>query len=180
MEILVGFVVLIGAVALVNLLLTLAVVRRLRLMSEQPTTRSAAPPELDELPAGRPVPPFRGRTLTGEPIAADDLLGHETVFAFFDTGCSVCKTTIPKLVGHADANGLKPGQVVVVIGDGGGEPDEYARELDGAATVIVEPRLGPVAQEFGIQGVPAFVRADAEGVVMRSGTSVAALAPVSA
>ncbi|MDT0302461.1 TlpA family protein disulfide reductase [Streptomonospora wellingtoniae] len=179
MEILVGFVVLIGAVTLINLLLTLAVVRRLRRLDERPAAQAAAPPQLDELPAGSPVPRFRSRTLAGEAITSDDLLGQETVFAFFDTGCSVCKTVIPKLAAHADANGLKPGQVVVVIGDQGAESGEYTRELDGVATVIVEPRMGPVAQEFGIQGVPAFVRADAEGVVMRSGTTVAALVPVS-
>ncbi|MUL40258.1 redoxin domain-containing protein [Streptomonospora sp. PA3] len=177
MEILVGFVVLIGAVALLNLLLTMAVVRRLRQLAEQPAARGSAGPELEEVPAGSPVPSFRSRTLPGEPVTSESLLGRETVFAFFDTGCSVCKSAIPKLLAHAAEKRLTPGQVVVVVGDQGGESGEYTGRLDGAATVILEPRLGPVAQAFGIQGVPAFVRADARGTVVTSGNTVDALAP---
>jgi hypothetical protein len=166
MPFLVAAIVLIGAIAALNLLLTVAMIRRLRETAVRPV---APPPDLPELPAGSRVPAFHAEAVSGETVTNESLTGSAAIFAFLDTGCSSCKSSLPKLVAYADANGLKPGQVIAVVGDAEGDTAAYLSLLDGVATVIVEETLGPVARAFSIDGFPAFVLSDADGVVTRSG-----------
>jgi thiol-disulfide isomerase/thioredoxin len=166
MEFLVSIVALIGAMSVLNLLLTMAVIRRLKQKPSDPIE-----PDLPELPAGSKLPVFRGESVSGAVVASADLAGSGSLFAFFDTGCSVCKPTVPKLVEYARDNGLKADQVIAVIGGDRVAATEYVEELDGAATVIVEETLGPVASAFSITGIPAFVEVDSTGTVVRSGTA---------
>jgi hypothetical protein len=175
MPFLIAAVVLIGAVTALNLLLTLAVIRRLR----QPGTgaaRSFIDPDLPELPAGSPVPPFRAETVSGRTITAQSLSGSEAVYAFFDSGCSSCRPTIPRLIAYAERRGLTPHQVVAVVGGDPADAGDYLSALDGRASVVVEDTLGPVAEAFAIHSFPAFVIADPGGIVRRSGDSASTLA----
>ncbi|MFE1166436.1 hypothetical protein [Nocardiopsis sp. NPDC058789] len=174
-----GAVVLIGVVSVLNLVLTLAVIRRLRETSQDVRSASASgPATLDELPAGTPIPSFRATTPEGKEVTSDEHLGQQTVYAFFDTSCTMCKSRLTPLVERARHNGLTPEQVVVVIGDADGRADEYTTLLDDGVTVIVEEPFGPVAQEFPLQGVPTFILADESGRVTRSGPDLDAVPAV--
>ena len=166
MEFLVAVVALIGALTVLNLLLIMAVIRRLKKMNSLSVPDGS---DIPELPIGIRIPDFRAESTSGAVVTTGDLIGSESVFAFFDTGCSVCKTTIPKLIDHANAQGLKADHVIAVVG-GRDSAAEYVDGLDGAATVIVEDSLGPVAAAFSISGFPAFVVVDGDGRVLRAGT----------
>lgn len=175
MSFLVAAVVLIGVITILNLLLTMAVIRKLRNTASTGAER-VAPPDLPELPAGSRVPVFHGEAISGETVSAQTTAGSAAVFAFFDTGCSACKPTVPKLIEYAKKNALPAGQVIAVVGDDGGDASEYVSELGGTATVIVEETMGNMARAFSIHGFPAFVIADADGVVVRSGNGAGTLA----
>ncbi|MFF5205874.1 TlpA family protein disulfide reductase [Streptosporangium sp. NPDC000396] len=168
MSLLVAAVVLIGGISIVNLLLTLAVIRRLRDPAATGAGR-AAPPDLPELPAGSPVPAFQGQTVSGQTVSAQTTAGSAAVFAFFDTGCSSCKPAVPKLVNFAKKHALPAGQVIAVVGDNDGNAAEYIDALGDTATVIVEETMGNMARAFSLDSFPAFVIADADGVIVRSG-----------
>ncbi|WP_208034781.1 redoxin family protein [Streptomyces cyanogenus] len=152
--------------AVFNLFLTMAVIRRLK-----QNAPDLAEPDLPELPPGSRLPDFHGESISGTPVTAHTVAGTDSIFAFYDTGCSACKTTIPQLIGYAQGKGLKPDQVIAVVGGDRAAADVYAAELDGVATVIVEDTLGPVASAFSISGIPAFVQVDSGGTVVRSGTA---------
>ncbi len=172
MHILTGAVALVGLVALLNLLLTLALIRRIRQMGASAGPSVPVDGDLEEFTAGTPIPTFESTSLEGERVASDDHIGQETVYAFFDTACSVCKTRLTPLVEHAQARGMRPEQVVVVIGHSQGDSSEYTVPLEGHATVIVEEPLGEVAQAFSVEGFPTFVHADSRGRIVRSGVDV--------
>ncbi|WP_433257225.1 TlpA family protein disulfide reductase [Streptosporangium sp. CA-135522] len=159
---------LIGGISVLNLLLTMAVIRKLRDTASTGAGR-AAPPDLPELPAGSRMPSFHGEAVSGEIVSAQTTAGSAAVFAFFDTGCSACKPTVPKLIEFARKNALPTGQVIAVVGDNDGNASEYVDELGGTATVIVEETMGSMARAFSINSFPAFVIAGADGVVVRSG-----------
>ena len=141
--------------------------RRLKQKGSGPVTDGS---DIPELPIGSRIPDFRAESTSGAVVATEDLLGSEAVFAFFDTGCAVCKTTIPKLIDHADAHGLKADQVIAVVGGRENSAADYVNGLEGAATLILEDSLGPVAAAFSIPGFPAFVVVDGDGRVVRAGT----------
>lgn len=175
MPYLVAAVVLFSAIATLNLLLTLAVIRKLR-QSPPAGPKLAPDPDLPELPAGSPVPAFHAEAVSGRAVSDKSQNGSEAVYAFFDSGCSSCRPTIPRLIDYAKRHGLAPDQVVAVVGGEPADADEYVSALDGRATVILEETLGPVAAAFSIHSFPAFVIADPGGVVRRSGDSTSTLA----
>ncbi|MEU2914638.1 peroxiredoxin family protein [Streptomyces massasporeus] len=169
MGFLVAVVALIGALTVLNLLLIMAIMRRLKQQNSVSNANSNGS-DIPELPVGSRIPDFRAESTSGAVVAARELVGADSVFAFFDTGCSVCKTTIPKLRDHAEAHGLKADQVIAVVGGSESAAGEYVEQLDGVATVIVEESVGPVASAFSISGFPAFVVVDGDGLVVRAGT----------
>jgi thiol-disulfide isomerase/thioredoxin len=175
MPYLVAAVVLFSAIATLNLLLTLAVIRKLR-QSPPAGPKLAPDPDLPELPAGSPVPSFHAEAVSGRSVSDKSQSESEAVYAFFDSGCSSCRPTIPRLLDYAKRNGLTPDQIVAVVGGEAADAGEYVDALDGRATVILEETLGPVAAAFSIHSFPAFVIADPGGVVRRSGDSTSTLA----
>ncbi|MDX3312768.1 TlpA family protein disulfide reductase [Streptomyces sp. NPDC054884] len=167
MRFLVAVVVLIGALTVLNLFLTMAIIRRIKQTNVAPRREGS---EIPELEVGTRIPDFRAESTSGAVVTNADFFGTEAVLAFYDTGCAVCKTTIPKLIDHAQVNGLKADQVIAVVGGRGNSAADYVDGLDGAATVVLEDSLGPVASAFSIPGFPAFVVVDADGRVVRAGT----------
>ncbi|GGT02178.1 hypothetical protein GCM10010156_70150 [Planobispora rosea] len=165
---LVAIVVLVGALALLNLLLTFGVVRRLREHTELLADRvPASSPEPPSLPVGRRVSAFRGATTGGEPLTHDSWPG-DTLVAFVSPDCGPCRERVPSLVETARLwpGGRQATMVVVIAG-----PDastEYAELLSPVARVVVEPPGGPVAAAFGVAAFPLFGVVDRSGRVLRS------------
>jgi hypothetical protein len=152
--VLVAAVVLIGLVSLLNLLLCLGVIRRLREQGQAgPHRHGATDPGPIQLPVGQPVPAFEARTVTGEPIGPADLTGR-TIVGFFSPGCEACEVQLPLFVTAARESHRPP--VAVVVG-----PDDttapYVEKLRDSAQVVQEQERGPIQQAFGVRGFPAFV-----------------------
>lgn len=178
MGILIAAVVLLTALALFNLVLTLALVRRLRQAEDSARDRvEPSGPNLAEIPAGSRIPEFTASTTTGATVSSETLLGDRAVYAFFDTGCGVCRTQLQPLVDSARAAGLAPGQVIAFVGDSEGNAEAYTSVLEGHATVVLQELHEGLGKALSLAGVPAFVLADADGVVLRSGVEAKDLGP---
>lgn len=165
MAFLVAGLVLVGVIAVLNLLLTMAVIRRLR---RQEAMMSM--PDMDSGPAiGSKLPAFSAEPVSGDVVTSDDLIGSPAILAFFSTDCSACKTSIPYLVEYAEVNNLKPRQVLVVVGGEDREKrDEIAAELNSVASVVYEAHHGPMAANFDVKALPTFVMIDDKGTVIRT------------
>ncbi|MFD6952353.1 hypothetical protein A6A08_09435 [Nocardiopsis sp. TSRI0078] len=148
---------LVGALGLLNLLLSIGVVRRLRQHTELLEKR---PPSTDEdIPAsavsvGTPVGEVRATSTRGAELS----FGADTdrlVVAFLSPDCSPCRKRLPLLLDHAaqhpDAHVL-----AVVIEENGLEAEMVAR-LEPAVPVVVQPWEGELPRLFDVQGTPSFV-----------------------
>lgn len=161
MPYLVAGVVLVGLLCMVNLLLTVGVIRRLR----QQAGRQAFPePKMEEgLARGDKIPEFAATTTNGEPISGD-LLGGPAMVGFFTAGCTPCKELLPRFIERARQT---PDAVLAVVAaDAGEESAAYVEQLAQVASVVSEEPQGPVQSAFKVAGYPTVLLIDADGTVV--------------
>jgi hypothetical protein len=173
----------VGAVAALNLLLTLGVIRRLREHTETLATLAAGgglgpAPDL-MLPAGQRPAEFHTETVDGAEVSLASL-ATPALLGFFSLHCEPCREWAPRFV--AAARQLPHGRsqaLAVVVGEGAGISDEVA-ELRSVAQVVVEPDNGPVSRAFGVKGWPALCRLDQDGTITTTDRHAALAAPAAA
>jgi thiol-disulfide isomerase/thioredoxin len=160
--------ILVGSLAALNLVLTLAVLRRLR----QHTALLSGPPPGGEELVGQAVPEFVVTTRDGGTIGRADLAGREYLIGFFSTTCAPCQEQAPAFARLAEAH--RGAALSVVVGDGPGA-DALTSALSGVPTAMVKPD-DPIADDFGVRGFPTMMIVDAGGVVTAAGASARSLA----
>jgi hypothetical protein len=162
--VLLAAVVVLTAVVLVDLALTLAIVRRLRQQADQPTT--FVDPHLQRL-VGQAVPEVSATATDGTAVTAQLLRGGTTFVAFVATGCGACHDDLPRLRDHlAQLRSGGMGTLVVVDGD---VDDELVTALTGVAPVVVEPDgdgRRPLLGGLGIDAYPTYLALD-RGTVLQ-------------
>ncbi|HUR01280.1 MAG TPA: hypothetical protein VM347_01960 [Nonomuraea sp.] len=145
MSYLVAAVVVIGLLCLLNLLLTVGILRRMRAEANR-ADRHSGP--MFALGPGSPLGEFAAVTTADEPVSHDTLTG---VVAFFSADCEPCHALLPHFVEHARKFGRA--NVLAVFG---GDDEVAVRSLASVARVIVtDPAGGPVAQAFRNTWTPA-------------------------
>ncbi|GAA3170074.1 TlpA disulfide reductase family protein [Nonomuraea salmonea] len=180
--VLIAAVVVVGVLGGLNLLLMLAVLRRLREYDD--TWARSGMDNLAQrrfLPdAGTRVADFTITTLDGAEIALRDPAGVSGVdgpllVAFFATGCPACHDELPRFVQYAaTAPGGRERHLAVVSG----APDEVADVVEAVspvARVVVEPDEGPVTTAFGVRRWPLFVLLGQDGTILAGVGGVSAL-----
>ncbi|MEU3454357.1 thioredoxin-like domain-containing protein [Micromonospora sp. NPDC006766] len=157
-------VVLVAALGLLNLVLMLGVIRRLREHTELLSDRPSPQAEV-MLEAGSTPGDFVSTTVDGQLRTRADI-PPMTLMAFVSPACEHCEAQLPLLIDRARA---MPGGTehvwIVVVGKAGPEVDAYAAQFTGLATVFVEPGSGPLPLAFEVKGYPAFALLDEQGVV---------------
>lgn len=177
---LIALVVLAGAICVLNLLLTVGVIRRLRQHTDKLANLSTlgGPPVHIMIGEGEQAGEFAATTTDGEPLSRD-LLSGQTLVGVLSPDCSACKERLPEFVARAETFPGGRGQVLAVLA---GEPERvelYREQLAPVARVVIEPPMeGPVATALKVQGWPAFAVLDADGTVVTSGLDLGALPAV--
>ncbi|MEU8526366.1 redoxin family protein [Streptomyces sp. NPDC048629] len=167
MVFLVAGVILVGALGLLNLALSLAIVRRLRRQEEQRRVDPHAPsgPEV-----GTKLPTFSSPTLDGEVFASESLAGGAAALSFITTSCSACDEFVADMPEFASRTGLDDSRIVVVIAGEQGKARQMADRLDGLATVVFEEAPGDISSLYSITATPTTVIADADQYVTATHT----------
>ncbi|RAG83706.1 hypothetical protein DN069_20855 [Streptacidiphilus pinicola] len=169
MPFVVAALVLLGAVTLLNLALTLAVIRRLKAQSEAsfasaPNLAPAPGPSAD-VQVGTVVPAFSVRDLSDGEVKNTPQNGT-TLFAFFSVDCRACWMNLDRFLAYARSCGLPPEQMVsVVVGDASRKQDQI-REIASVSRVVSEPTGGTVSSAFGVHVYPVYALVDTEGVLV--------------
>ncbi|MFE3456598.1 TlpA family protein disulfide reductase [Nocardiopsis aegyptia] len=176
MTVLTVAVVLVTGLCLLNLLLTVAVIRRLKehtaLIGGGVGGPDAFPDSM--LPAGARIGTYSAETLDGTVLTRDDLHGH-TLIGVFSPGCSGCAQQLPHFVELArNTPGGRDGVLALVVGGLEEAAGEIA-QLAPVARVVHEADDGPLTRALGVQAFPAIARVDADGRVLASGVEVADL-----
>lgn len=174
---LIALVVLVGTVAVLNLLLTVGVIRRLRQHTEKLANLQAmgGPAPSVMLGEGEQVADFAASTTDGEPVSRD-LLSGQTLLGVLSPSCSACKERLPDFIAKAKSFPGGRGQVLAVLAGEPDEVEEYREQLAPVARVVIEPLMeGPVAAALKVQGYPAFAVLDSTGTVVAGGLELSQL-----
>jgi hypothetical protein len=154
-----------GALSLINLLLTLGLVRRLRQFTAQPRPAGADLP-VPELDLGGPLP------LAGQ-VGQD---GRPLLIGFFSAGCKACPDHIAPFRAYAEAF---PGDAVAILEGGPQATAKYVPGLgDGIRTISNATEAGLLSEAIGLRAWPSFVVVDETGRVRSKALSVNALDPM--
>jgi len=172
MTVLTVAVVLVTGLCLLNLLLTVAVIRRLREHTELIGNMGGAQDFPDSmLPVGERIGDYSAETLDGAVLTRDDLDG-QTLIGVFSPGCHGCEQQMPHFVELAkNAPGGRGGVLALVVGGLEEAAGEIAR-LTPVARVVHEADDGPLTRALGVRAFPALARVDSEGRVLASGLQV--------
>ncbi|WP_159104567.1 MULTISPECIES: hypothetical protein [unclassified Plantactinospora] len=175
LPILTAAVVLVGALGLLNLALTLGLVRRMRQYGH--LLEGLEPAELgaSTKPVGSAVAPFTATALDGTVVDAD-WFTEPVVVGFFSPGCPACKDLIPGFVAVAATR-----RALAVVEKGPEPADEYTEPLSRVATVLADEQARGAVAAFGVRAFPAVCQVDATGVITGTGVHlVPSHAPVAA
>lgn len=172
MTVLTGAVALVGALCLLDLLLTLGVIRRLREQATMLTLpRLTAEPGIG-LGAGQAPAPF---SVTGADGTAVTGPAGLRVVAFFSTTCQACPAGVRAFIGYLRAHPVDEAEVLVVVTGEGADSAPYLADLAEVGHVHAEPTDGPLSEAFAVRMVPAFFTLDAAGTVVATSYDPAAL-----
>lgn len=143
-------VIVIGLVVGLNLLLTTAVIRRLRHHEEQLADLPRRPSFIQ---LGTILPVFAAKSSTGSWVDRNFFTGP-TIVGAFSTSCPACRDQLPAFA--ALAKERFDGHAMAIVS---GDPKEFAdiaAALGSAATLITELADGPVSKAFQVKSVPTF------------------------
>jgi peroxiredoxin len=152
----------IGVVVLLNMVLTLAIVRKVNagdgsVMGGQIMERGRRPPD------------FSANLLDGSPSSLRDYTSRPTVFVFASPTCRPCLDSMPTYA-HLAKVAPRVGAELVIVSDG--ERDETKRMLEqhgiDCRTIIAPRAANPLMQQWNVTGTPSFVHLE-KGVVRSSG-----------
>ncbi|MGK5443892.1 TlpA family protein disulfide reductase [Micromonospora sp. URMC 105] len=166
-------VVLVAALGLLNLVLLLGVVRRLREHTDLLNDRQSAPPEV-MLEVGSIPGDFVSTTVDGRVFTRADI-PPMTLVAFLSPSCDHCEEQIPALLDRAAGMPGGAEHVWVVVVGKGEATQPYADRFAAVATVFVEPGTGALPLAFGVKGFPAFGLLDQRGIVASTAFGIARL-----
>ncbi|GAA0341529.1 peroxiredoxin family protein [Actinoallomurus spadix] len=180
MQYLVAGLVLVAGLTTLNLVLTVALVRRWRArLSAPPAARPGHLPRDPEpgIAPGDRMPEFTVTTAGGARLTRDEFAGRPALIAFLSLDCPGCDDSVPAFAEHArrvrDAGGRVMATVVGV--DAGGS--ELAARLAGVADHVVPEFLdAPVGTAFGVRFYPTFAHYAPDGVATAAGVGLQRLA----
>lgn len=161
-------------VVLVNLLLTLRVVRWLRSIHD--SQKLAAEMEnLPEITVGEEAPPFRAKTLSGEETRLSDYADRATLFIFVSPRCELCRQEMQMLVDLSTST--KAPEPILVSDQGTSETFSWINEIREKDKVDVN--LQVLISSYGTSGfqraynprglMPYFCFIDEQGVAQARG-----------
>ncbi|SCL69880.1 TlpA family protein disulfide reductase [Micromonospora peucetia] len=149
MAVLTAVVLVFAALCLVNLLLTWAIVKRLRVHTEMLNGLNGSA----SLGVGQEVTDFAVATVDGERIDRDSLAG-KTLVGFFTPTCEACKEKLPKFAQFARRHG-RDRTMAVVVGTAERVTAQVATLREVARVVVEERNDGPVCSAFQVMAFPA-------------------------
>lgn len=105
-------------IVLINLALTLRILRWIRASNEQQMAQAKVV-EQQELIVGAPAPEFKARTLDGQAVRLDNYADHSVAFLFVSPACGRCRLEMPMLVKLSPIAKKNAGVEIMLVSDWG-------------------------------------------------------------
>jgi cytochrome c biogenesis protein CcmG, thiol:disulfide interchange protein DsbE len=135
-----------------------------RRSSPTPTT-DVAPIDTRRARVGTPAPDFSLPTTEGDTLELSTLRTRPVVLVFFASWCHPCEEELPVLERFARENAGRLAVVGVSYHDLESDSVAFVRRLHVTFPALIDAPDGPVAQRYGVRGIPQTVFVDADGVV---------------
>lgn len=161
---LVSAVVVLAVVVVLNLVLTLALIGRLRTLTAAASAPRAS--HLDGPAIGSPVPRIEIAAVGGTVVDTAEASAEELLVAFVAAGCTPCHEQLPALRSLVASRAGQGGRAVVVVLAPDGDAEEFVTAFDGVAPVAVEGDEATIARAFEVTGYPAYI--ECSGGTVRS------------
>lgn len=173
-EVLVVSSILLWVLVAFNLLLTLALVRRMNTLSEQSqqdanattSARTGSGPKL-----GQPAPPFTAKTLQDDHVSLESYTGGTMAFVFIGTHCAPCREALPAYEALAPS-AERAGVQIVLVSVNDMEPTRAFIDETGIRKlpVLIAPaNSNSFMSDYGFKGTPSYCLVDAQGIVQSAG-----------
>jgi peroxiredoxin len=162
MVVLTAAVIFVGLLCFFDLLLSFAIIRKLRHDAPE-SHRVPQLPALAALSGGRPIPPFTATTNAGTQLSLTELAGRPAAFAFFGSECRSCRDHLDQFADYARGFPGGANQVAAIIAGSAEGAADIVAALTGLAQLVIEPDFGPVATAFSVEAFPTFVTLDPDG-----------------
>lgn len=173
-------VIVIGLLCLLDLVLSLGVIRRLRLHTDHLNRLLTGPARAGAVPVGTAIGDFTVTTTHGERITRESLSGHgaggSTLVGFFASGCQPCAEQLPAFIAYARSV-PGPRRVLAVVDSDGVDQTDYVERLAEVARVVLEGPGEALQTAFGVDGFPMLYLIGEAGVVLAGGRAMAELEP---
>jgi hypothetical protein len=170
-------IVLVGLLCLVDLLLTVGVVRRLREHEVKmvAVTSSLSGPGPSWLPVGSRPPAFTSATVAGEVLSDHALADGRAIVAFLQSGCRPCEERLPAFRALMEGKrGAGTRAIAVVVGSPPSSAPLMASLRD-IAPVVGGKEAEHLARTFAVNAFPTFYALE-DGLVTAVGTDVGQVA----
>jgi hypothetical protein len=164
-------VVAVGLVCLLDLVLSVGVIRRLRVHADHLNRLLQVGGPAGGVPVGETVGAFTATTIDGEAVSRE-LLAGQTLVGFFSPGCQPCAAQLPRFVDYARASSRRPGRVLAVVDTDGEDGKDYVERLSRVGPVVVEGHDGPLQAAFRVTSFPMLYLVGDGGVVVASGVAM--------
>ena len=129
-----------------------------------PTT-AIAPTDVRKATVGTPAPDFTLKSTTGATVSVSGLRGHPVVITFFASWCHPCEEELPVLEQFARADTGRLRVIGVSFQDLAADSVAFVRRLHVTFPALLDDPSGPIAERYGVRGIPQTVFVDARGVV---------------
>jgi len=114
---------------------------------------------------GSAAPPFSLPDASGRQVSLASLRGQPVVIAFFASWCHPCEEELPVLEQFARDDGGRMHVVAISYQDLKSDSVDFVRRLGLTYPALLDGPSAPVAQRYGVRGIPQTVFVDARGVV---------------
>jgi cytochrome c biogenesis protein CcmG/thiol:disulfide interchange protein DsbE len=114
---------------------------------------------------GTPAPSFRLPDTKGRALSLADLHGKPVVLAFFASWCHPCEEELPVLEQIAREHSGALQVVAINFRDLSTDSVDFVHRLGITYPALLDDPSAPVAQAYGVRGIPQTVFIDSRGVV---------------
>lgn len=165
--ILVVSIVLLWLLGLFNLLLTLALVRRINAASKSEATDASLEVGLQ---VGQIAPDFNAQTPDGEVVTRSHYAGRKVAFVFFSTHCRPCRELLPRLDLLKSGATLAGVELALVSSSPLEEIRSFIEQLDISLPVLVATRENSsFMEDYKSSVTPSYCLLDQQGTVQSAG-----------
>jgi peroxiredoxin len=160
--------ILLWVLVLLNLVLTLALVRKANSDSSSGATSTSQP--VETLEKGSIAPDFSAQNLQGETVTLASYEGRAVAFVFVGPNCAPCRDSLPRYEAMY-AGALSRGTEVVLVSNAGSEATSHlVDEFNLRMPVLIAPQPdNPFFEDYKVAGTPSYCLITADGKVQSSG-----------